>query len=575
VSQLHLGEPFFTNRERISQIHSGILALAGKTNTELGSDFTRPALEADLNRPFIFTFSGEINAGKSSLINAISGSDLCEVSVLPETKHVTCYTYAEVSEDIETAPLIRESHRPEEILRNFHFIDSPGCNAELPGYDSAIATGFSEAELILFVFPINNPWSASTWNLISQLPEDLHHKMVFVLQQVDQKQPEDIEIILEHMAYLAPKRIAKVPPMFAVAAKLVLEAKKADSIDSRLLEKSGMRALENFISAKICDSTERNQTIRKWHELSHQALRLIEDRMEHQSRSHVDQHEFLSSLEYEIDAMREALVSRLPRHLTEVAEVFESEAIWVTKKLKTWLNLPLSLLRIFVGDRTGLRTESLFIGRLRSAVELVAESDGKDVVVACRNHWLELDARVRESIGAGFEDSGPIDEKLEQARSRFVQRIGSAAHQAIGDLHVRKELERELRKRNRALKSFTASGLFFLSLGAGSGFMGHHILPWILCAVALVFFIGGAIIGTLTKSGMTKDFQSSLLDTCGTFADTLKSDYEEALRIFFQDYTSCLNSIRRYLAGEKIAIEPKLKEWQGLFLSLKSAEQDL
>lgn len=549
--------------------------LAWRTDTDLGERFTKQALETDLNPPFILAFSGEINAGKSSLINAITGIDLCKVNVLPETSRLVRYAHGQTAQDLETAPLLQESQRPEPFLKNFHVIDSPGCNADLAGYETASSAGFEEADLIVFVFHVNNPWCASTWNQISELPKDHLQKICFVLQQVDRKQSQDLEIILEHMADLSTKRIATIPPMFPVSANLALEAKRSNPLDRRLHQQSGIPALESFISSRLCNSHERAQGLREWYTLSYQALRLIEDQMELQSRSHKDQNEFLNSLENEIDAMREGLVSRLPRHLTEVAEVFETEAVWVTKKLKTWLNLPLSLLRIFVGDQTGSRTENLFIERLRSAVELVAESDGKDVVTACQNHWVKLDARVKESIGSGIQNSEPIDEKLELARLRFVQRIGSAAHQAIGDLHVRKELEVELRKRNRALKSFTASGLFFLILAATFGFLEYHLIPWFLCSIAWLFFLGGAVIGILTKSGICKDFQSSLLNTCGTFAATLKSDYEEALRIFFQDYTSCLNSIRRHLASEKMAIEPRFKEWQGLFLNLKSAEQDL
>ena len=303
-------------------------------------------------------------------------------------------------------------------------------------------------------------------------------------------------------------------------------------------------------------------------------MRKIEDRIEEQTRVLNDQNHFLASLEDEIDSMRERLVGRLPRHLAGVAEVFETEAVWVTRSLRKWLGITRSIFRIFVGDRTGSDTESLFIERLRTAVETVAESDGKDVVAACRSHWQELGDRVKESIGSDIEEQEPIDEKLEQARRRFVQRIGRAAHLAIGNLHVRKDLERELRQRNLALKSFTATTLIFLILGALCGIFGFEWLPWIFCGIALVFVIGGTVIALITRHKICREFQNSLLDTCGSFAETLRADYEEALRIFFHDYTTCLNSIRKHLARQKLAIEPKLGRWHSLFLTLKSIEQD-
>ena len=94
-------------------------------------------------------------------------------------------------------------------------------------------------------------------------------------------------------------------------------------------------------------------------------------------------------------------------------------------------------------------------------------------------------------------------------------------------------------------------------------------------AIAALFAVGGALIALVTRRYIARDFQSSLLDTCGAFAETLRADYEDALHIFFQDYTSCLNSIRKHLARQKIAIEPKLTRWHQLFLTIKSIEQDL
>ena len=148
-------------------------------------------------------------------------------------------------------------------------------------------------------------------------------------------------------------------------------------------------------------------------------------------------------------------------------------------------------------------------------------------------------------------------------------------HQAIENLHVRKDLERELRYRNRAIKSFTASALLFLSLGAISGIMDIHLLPWILCGISSLFLFGGTIIAVITKSRITHDFRVTLLDTCGAFADALRSDYEDALRSFFQEYTSCLGSIKKHLAQEERSNEPKQNRWKNLFLTLKSIEQDL
>ena len=575
MSQVNFGERYFATRERISQVVKGIKSLAEETHTELGDSLSTDAFDRDLGTPFLFIVCGEVNAGKSSLINGLFGRELCAVNILPETDRVIWYRFGTPPRDVTTTPSLEERYRPIEFLRDFNLVDTPGTNSVVKGHQEITERFLPVADLILFVFPVTNPWGAATWNLISRLPAECHSKVAFIVQQADQRGEEDLRIIVQHMADLSTKRIGVVPKIFPVSGKLAFEAKRAGSLGKNDYSKSGFPALEEFISSRVCDSADRRSALQTWRTHASTALCRIEDRIEDQTRILGDQHHFLESLEGEIDSMREGLVARLPSHLTGVAEVFETEAVWVSNSLRKSLGVLRSLFRVFVGDRTGSETETLFIDRLRTAVEDVAESDGRDVVTACRDHWKKLGVRVKESIGADIEDATQVEEKLEQARIRFVNRIGRAAHQGIGNLHVRKDLERETRRRNLALKSFTATTLLFLIFGATCGIFAFPWLPFIACGIALVFSAGGIFIAITTKWKITRQFKKSLLDTCGIFAETLRTDYEDALRIFFQDYTTCLNSIRKHLSREKLAIEPKLGRWHDLFLTLKSIEQDI
>ena len=99
--------------------------------------------------------------------------------------------------------------------------------------------------------------------------------------------------------------------------------------------------------------------------------------------------------------------------------------------------------------------------------------------------------------------------------------------------------------------------------------------PLVLCGLAALFLTCGIMAAWATRKSITRDFQQRLLDTCGAFASTLHSDYEEALRIVFRDYAASLANLRTRLAREKLAVEPRLRRWQELFLTLKAIEQEL
>jgi hypothetical protein len=574
MSHLKFGERYYTNRDHLSQVWLGIRGLAKITDCKISETCDTAAIQNELYAPISCLVCGEVNSGKSSLINSLLNEDLCAVNKLPETQQIIRYLHSDTSQ-VTSISRYQETFLPAPFLRHFNPIDTPGTNVLNADQKQNIESLFTDSELILFVFSASNPWATSTWNLLGSFPKAHYERIAFVIQQCDSLEIADITVILEHIADLSIKRIGITPPIFPVSAKIANAAKRVEPINQKLYQESGFHTLEKFISERICYSDRRKAALKTWYDQASSALYLIDHQIDQNTRLQRNHQIFLQSLEDEIDAMRESLVSRLPSHFNDVAEIFQNEAILVTRKLRKWLSFARSLFKVFTGDNTGIRTEALLTEKLRSAVESVAENDGKDIVTACLKHWQDLGARIDESIGISIDQSLPIDEALEKARSHFVERIGSAAHQAIGNLHVRKDLERELRKRSRAIKSFSASALIFLCMGAVSGIMNTQLLPSIFCGIALLFLVGGMIIAIITKLRISHDFRITLLDTCGIFAAALRSDYEDALRSFFQEYTSCLSSIKKHLAEEERSNEPKQNRWQNLFLTLKTIEQDL
>ena len=569
------GERYFATRERLSEVMSGIADLATETGTEVADRLPFTEMKLGLGTPFIFVVSGEVNAGKSTLINGLFGRDLCRVNILPETDRVLWYRYGSPARDSEVTPMLEERYRPIDFLRDFNLIDTPGTNSIVQGHQEITEKFLPTADLILFVFPVTNPWGAATWNFISRLPTEALNRVVFIVQQADQREEIDIKVILGHMADLAMKRIGRIPPIFAVSGKLAYEAKRSKPFAGDLLDRSGFLELEKFISKTVCESPARKQTLETWRGQASSALRAVEDSIEDQTRELNNQGRFLESIEREIDEIREKFVTRLPRHLSGVAEAFESEGIWAAKKLHSKLSVIPSIFRLFVGDRTGPEMESIFIERLQETVEAVAEKDSLEVVDFCRQHWSSLVSRVKESMNVEMGDVAPLEKTLAAGKRHFVQRLGRAARMGIGNLKVRNQLDRELRRRNVALKSSTFMMLLLLTSGAVCGALGLQLAAVILCGSSALFMMGGVLTAIITRKTITADFQKRLLDTCGSFATTLRSDYEEALRIIFRDYLTSLGAVRTHLAHEKIAVEPRLKRWQELFLTLKSIEQDL
>ncbi|MCX6876425.1 MAG: dynamin family protein [Verrucomicrobia bacterium] len=569
------GERYFATRERLSEVMVGIAALAADTGRNLAGQLPLAELETGLGPPFLFVVCGEVNAGKSTLLNALCGHELCKVSRLPETKQVLWYRYGASARDVPSTPMLEERYRPLDFLRDCNLVDTPGTNSGMAGLPAIIEQILPAAELIFCVFPVSNPWAAATWNFISRLPPEALGRVLIIIQQIDQRDPADLKVILGHLRDLSLRRIGQVLPMFAVSGKLACEAKYAAPGGARQLAASAYPALEEYISRRISSTPSRKMMLDGWRGQAAAALRSVEDQIEIQTRDLHFQGTLLEEIEREIDGMREQFLIRLPQHLSGVAEVFQTEAVGVASLLGKRLGVARSVVRLFVGDRTSQEIEAVFIERLQTTVEAVAETDGSEVVAACRQHWSHLGTRVRQVMGVDLGNAVDLDATLDTARRCFVQRLGRAARQGIGNLKVRNQLGKDLLRRNVALKSFTFMTLLLLTAGATCGALSLPWAPLVLCGLSLLFCGLGVLIGWLTRKSLSAEFQERLLDTCGAYASTLSADYEQALRIVFQDYADSLAAIRRHLAGERQAIEPIQRRWSELFLTLKAIEQDL
>ncbi len=560
------GERYFATRERLAALVHGILALAAEAGADSCEPLCAASVESELHKPLSLIACGEVNAGKSTLLNALCGQSLCPTGVLPVTDRFIRYRFGNPAQDAITGPQFEEKFRSIALLQDLMLIDTPGVNSGTPGHQELLENLAAEADLVLCVLPVSNPWSAATWDFIGRLPSGVLERVVLVIQQADLRERGDLDVIRGHMADLSLKKLGRELPTFAVSGKLACEAGR--------LQESGLPALMDFISSSISQSAPRRALLENWRARAATAIRKVEDHIDDHNRA-INQHgRFIDGIEREIEDMRGQFVARLPRHLENVAAVFETEAVGVSRLLHRKLGAIASILRLFTVERTGQRMEAVFIERLGETIDAVAEKDGGEVADACAGHWHELGVRVQDAIGIPLDSAEPIVQTLAAARQRFVRRLGGAAREGIGSLKVRTRLDKDLRARNVALRSFTVMTLVLTTAGAACGALGVPWLPLILCSLAALFLTGGIVVAWITRRTITREFRQRLLDTCGAFASTLHSDYEGALRAVFHDYASALGGLRDHIAREKLAIEPRLKRWQELFLTLKAIEQD-
>jgi ethanolamine utilization protein EutP (predicted NTPase) len=575
VSPSNFGERYFSIRDQLASLMAGVASLADSAGLDAAEILPLDELRGGLRRPFVFAVCGEVNAGKSTLLNALFGIPLCRANVVPETIAVMRYVYGQKVMERRLVNGIVECAKPADFLHDFHLIDTPGTNAVNDEARACMAVCLQEADVIFCTLPVDNPWGAAAWNFLAEIPAADFEKVVIVIQQADLRDAADLRVIRGHVRDLSIKRLGRLPPIFAVSALKALEAKRATPINLTAWRESGLAELEDHLARVCCQSPARWAILSQWRNDAAMALRKIEERMEDRARGLREHSRFLDEVEQEIDVMREQFVKRLPHHLADVADAFEHEAHGVTRVLSRKLGVIPSVLRLFTRAKVGKAIERLFAERLKAAVESVADSDATEVIDFCRSHWRKLGPRVEETLGIRLGGDAEMEEAMGKSRVTFVRRLGHAAGDGVDKLSVRRQLDLDLRLRNVSLTSFTAATLLLTSAGAICGALGVRWFPWIFCGLAVIFLLGGVFASVVTRRAITRDHKRALSDACGRFANTLRGDYEEALRVMFRDYAQCLGVVREHLVRESIAIEPRQRRWQEMFLHLKAIEQEI
>lgn len=197
-----------------------------------------------INEPFMFVIVGEVKAGKSSFINALleTGREITQVAPQPMTDVIMQILYGDTEETIVVNPYLKQVFLPVDILKEIAIVDTPGTNTIVEHHQEITESFIPASDLIVFVFEAKNPYRQSAWDFFNFIHADWHKKIIFVLQQKDLMNADDLAINLQGVTDYAIKKGVRNPIVFAVSAK---QEQEGDT------EISGFPKLREYIQQNI------------------------------------------------------------------------------------------------------------------------------------------------------------------------------------------------------------------------------------------------------------------------------------------------------------------------------------
>lgn len=569
-----LGKNFVSTRGRLLEIYSDIQRLAEQTSISRDEWGDANASLEILLRPFLLTVCGEVNAGKSSLINVLHGKSICKVNDLPETAIPHRYVSGSVRREINHGDKWRECQIPDEGLNHVNWIDTPGLES---WGKSAFTDGrewLEASDLIIVVLPYRNPWSSCTWDFLAKMRDDLQRRVVVVVQCCDLAEPLDLPVLRNHIEDLAQKRMNHQPPVFLVSARKEWETRQLPRAFNDH-STSGIKLLESYLHQKIELCPARGYAMESLRRTALLILQRIDEKVDGLNRAVLRDVNFLEELENEIEQFLQRTVRQQGMGLGAIADEYEKQAIMVSRVLRARLGVIRSLARMMTREQTSQKLEILMQNRLTEAVKTATDRNVESLIRACEFHWAQILERVNDLGGVMATPWPAVESRLQQAREQWVEHMEQAALRSMGQLRVRGVLVHALSKRNAALSVWVA--LMLVSLIA-AGISGGLYVPWvplIASSAAGVFAICLVVLAMRTARDIVQDYREKLIRSAEVFLYSIRDDYEDGLRSFFRNYAQGLHGIRRSLSERETALLPYAQRWNELFLKIKAIEQEM
>ena len=123
------GEPgIIPLRERASRLLSQIARVAPVVELPEERCELAERLSCNVSEPFLVVVVGEVNSGKSTLVNALLGGIFSPSGLLPVTDRVRVFQHGETPSDV-TENEVTTITRPLDVLKQVKIVDTPGVNS--------------------------------------------------------------------------------------------------------------------------------------------------------------------------------------------------------------------------------------------------------------------------------------------------------------------------------------------------------------------------------------------------------------------------------------------------------------
>jgi len=511
---------------------AGLIKLGAEVQRSSEQLDTLQALLRDITEPLLFVVVGEVKSGKSSLLNALFGDEFAKVDVLPATDRVYIFRYGQEEKSTEISPRLTERYLPIPFLRDFNVVDTPGTNTMVKEHQMTTEEFMPRADIVLFVFSVANPWTQSNWEFLNFLQKTWLKNVIFVLQQIDLREPTEIEVIHRHLQDTAMRQLGFVPPIFAVSARKALLARTSGLNKEQLWTEGAFGPLEEQINFIVTESSTRMLKLRS----TFQAARVALEDLAHEVNGYLGKisadETALNRLDTLLQTRREQMRRQMAGLVRDIESGYEQTNQDRTTLLRQKLNWWSSLKLIFTRSAHARELQNEIEAKLRQLMQSRINKAVNALETDLRGVWPQMQDLLENQLSTDLrKEARPNIPDFAGQRREISEAIQTAFIDMLAGKSLHERLARSFSRTSIALRIVTA-------LTVTAAVAAAFVRTWnstIALGAAAVAAIGLLIILFLAfnhRRKVLRDYERELDPKRTEFKQALEAQFGKAIDSF-------------------------------------------
>ena len=514
-------------------------------------------LRSNLNEPFLFVVVGEVKAGKSSFVNALLQTDICQTAADPCTDVIQQIVYSEEKTELSVDRYLRRIGLPNPILKNLSVVDTPGTNTIIENHQEITKEFIPNSDLIFFVFFAKNPYTRSAWELLDYVNSEWRKKVVFILQQADLTKPAELSKNKEKLAELAAQKGIQFPVVFATSVEWEVNG------DRNL---SGFDEVRNYIQRTLKDGSTKKLKLQGVAKTSEQIIELLRQDLVRLQQQLVKDQTIVNKIKAKLQQNKRQSGFELESLINRLLTKYDT----ITARVKADFREQLSLFTLVKGSFAVLfrnqKSAPTWMDELKQSCEKELKASLGEISQDGIKHFVGGIRGLLQSLVDDLHDikvnqitTNAITVNTIESRQEIVEDVQQKVATLLDDksfLHSIESINASVAPRFLGGGAATVAGT---AIAALTEIVLLDIIGTAFAGVGLLF-AGGTLV--LKKRKIIKQFEDKLDNEKARFENELSAKLSSKLDIIYEEIERNFVNIYNYVAEEEQKILPLLEQFE-------------